>query len=131
MTVLIVDDDVGMRLTLRMIVEREGHTVLVATDGQEALALAEQSPFDIAFVDYKMVGMNGGDTCAALHCLRPDAALHVMTAHVSSEAAHAALASGATGIMYKPLDLDELLRLIVARAQSTPHAAPQAEDEGR
>jgi len=122
MTVLIVDDDAGMRLTLRMIVEREGHTVLVASDGPGALAVAEQSPFDIAFVDYKMVGMNGGDTCAALHRLRPDAALHVMTAHVSSEAGNAALAGGATGILFKPLDVDKMLRLIAVRGESQPRS---------
>jgi DNA-binding NtrC family response regulator len=117
MQVLIVDDDVGMRLTLRRIVECEGHQVLVAEDGPGAVRTAMEEPVDIAFVDYKMVGMNGGDACAALHRVRPDAALYVMTAHVSSEAADAALAGGASAILHKPLDVDRLLGLIAARAE--------------
>jgi DNA-binding NtrC family response regulator len=125
MNVLIVDDDMGMRLTLQRIVEGEGHRVVVASDGNGALAVAEAECVDVAFVDYKMVGMNGGDTCAALHRLRPAAALYVMTAHVSSEAADAALAGGAAGILHKPLDVDRLLGLIEACAQEAPPPAPE------
>ncbi|MBM3501210.1 MAG: response regulator [Armatimonadetes bacterium] len=117
MNVLIVDDDVGMRVTLQRIVEAEGHRVIVAEDGPGALGVAGESPFDIAFIDYRMVGMNGGDTCAALHRLQPHAELYVMTAHVSSEAAEAALAGGAAGILYKPLDVDRLLGLIADREE--------------
>jgi len=113
--VLIADDDAGMRLTLRRIIEREGYTAFVAQDGSEALDIAAREAIDIAFIDYKMVGMNGSDTCAALHRLQPEAELYVMTAYVSPEAAEAAVAGGTAGILYKPLDIDRLFTLIADR----------------
>ncbi len=125
MNVLIVDDDMGMRLTLQRIMEGEGHRVVTAADGSQALLVAQAEPIDIAFVDFKMVGMNGGDTCAALHRARPAAALYVMTAHVSSEAAEAALDGGAAGILHKPLDLDQMLGLVEACAGGARQLAPQ------
>lgn len=122
--VLIVDDDPGMRFTLQRILEDEGHRVLVAGDGFEALAQLAVSPIDIALVDYRMIGMNGGDCCAAIHQRLPQAVLYLMTAHVSHEAAQAALNGGAAGILYKPLDLDHVLNLVAAQAKD-----PTARDD--
>jgi len=129
-TVLIVDDEPGMRASLRWLLEAEGHAVLVASSGAEALSVCAESLPAIAFVDYRMPGMNGGETCAALHRLRPEMALYLMTAYVSSESANAALASGVAGILHKPLDIDRLLALVAARALGEADRVPVAAGGG-
>ena len=125
-TVLIVDDEEGMRASLRWLLEAEGYAVLAASGGAQALSICEESLPAIAFVDYRMPGMNGGETCAALHRLRPEMALYLMTAYVSSESANAALASGVAGVLYKPLDIDRLLALVAARALGQADRVPVA-----
>jgi CheY-like chemotaxis protein len=129
-TVLVVDDEAGMRTSLRWLLEAEGYDVLAASHGAEALSVARTAAPDIAFVDYKMPGMDGGETCAALHRLRPAMALYLMTAYVSSESAEAALANGVEGILYKPLDIDHLLELVAAQAPNHTDLAPVAAGGG-
>ena len=51
--ILVVDDDPGMRDSLRMILERRGFSVAVAKDGEEAVEAAQTRPFDILFIDMK------------------------------------------------------------------------------
>jgi CheY-like chemotaxis protein len=121
-TILIVDDEAGMRLTMQRILEGEGHRVFVAADGLTAVEIAAASPFDIGLIDYRMVGVDGGQVCADLRRLQPEAALYLVTAHVSPEAADAALASGASGILYKPVDVVGVLRLVGEEAARRPVA---------
>jgi len=57
--VLVVDDEPTNRLTLRMILEKAGCTVSLASDGPEALELAQQNPPDLTLVDVMMPEMDG------------------------------------------------------------------------
>ena len=113
-TVLIIDDDRSMRLTLSMIVQEEGYSVLTAASGEEGLAVAERAPVDVALIDMKMPGISGDEVCLALKRIRPAAEVILVTAHVAAEAAERAMAAGADSIVYKPLDLDALLGRISA-----------------
>ncbi len=70
--VLVVDDDEGNRLLLERHVRRLGHAVVCATQGQEALALLRQSPFDLILLDIQMPVLDGQQT---LELLRADAEL--------------------------------------------------------
>jgi CheY-like chemotaxis protein len=124
---LLVDDDAGMRLTLARILEGEGYEVAAFSNGADALAHADQWPFDIGLVDHRMSGMNGDEVCRQLGRIRPEATLYVITAHVSSDAADAALLAGAAGILYKPVDIPELLALI---AEETAQPQPQTASAG-
>jgi DNA-binding NarL/FixJ family response regulator len=69
-----------------------------------------------------MMGVDGGQVCVDLRRLQPEAALYLVTAHVSREAADAALAGGASGILYKPVDIAEVLRLVDLHAARRPVA---------
>ena len=111
-TVLLVDDDAGMRLTLSRILESHGYRVLAAPSGSAALGLAATERFDLALLDFRMTGMDGAETCGRLSRLCPEAALYVVTAHVTQEAADAALISGAAGILFKPVEVGCVLALI-------------------
>jgi len=116
-TVLIIDDDCSMRLTLSVILEDEGYRVLTAADGEEGLAILRASPVDIALVDMKMPGLSGDEVCAAVKAIRPAAAVIMITAHVAPNVAGQAVVAGAHSIVYKPLDIDALLACIAELTQ--------------
>lgn len=126
-TVLIIDDDAGMRLTLSRILAHEGYRVLYAETGAAGIAIAEQEPIDVALVDYRMTGLNGGQVCASLSAVRPEAEVYMITAHVTDEAADSAVASGASGILFKPISIPELLALI---AEQTGAGRPKVATQG-
>jgi CheY-like chemotaxis protein len=60
--ILIVDDDSAVQMTLRLLLERAGHSVVVASDGRKGLAIFESGDFDLLFLDIFMPGMDGFET---------------------------------------------------------------------
>ena len=70
--ILVVDDDINNRLLLRLVLEHAGHEITEASDGGEALALANARQPDLIIMDLHMPGMDGIDFIKAL---RDDAAL--------------------------------------------------------
>jgi DNA-binding response OmpR family regulator len=124
-SVLIIDDDCSMRLTLSVIVEDEGYQVLTAADGDEGLTLVRASAVDVAVVDMKMPGLSGDEVCAAIKAVRPSTEVIMITAHVADDMADRAMVAGAHSIIYKPLDIDELLARISELGEHAGHAHGQ------
>ena len=58
-SVLVVDDDPDMCWVLKITLEFSGHSVTIAQSGHEALRLAVQTPFPLAFIDVRLPDMNG------------------------------------------------------------------------
>lgn len=58
-TILVIDDQECMLISLRLLLEREGHTVLTARSGRDGLALFQQKHAQLVIVDYRMPEMNG------------------------------------------------------------------------
>ena len=110
--ILIVDDDVSLSRTLSLVLGRKGYVVNTAKDGPEAIARVEQRPFDMVFMDIKMPLMNGVETYKRTKKVRPEAVVVMMTAYAVEELVQEALQAGAYGIIYKPLDMEEILRLV-------------------
>ena len=69
--ILIVDDDGAVQATIRLLLERAGHSVVVAGDGRKGLALFEAEQFDLLFLDIFMPGMDGLETMRLAHRQRP------------------------------------------------------------
>jgi CheY-like chemotaxis protein len=69
--ILIVDDDSAVQLTIRLLLERAGHSVVVAGDGRKGLAVFETGDFDLLFLDIFMPGMDGLETMRLVHQQRP------------------------------------------------------------
>jgi len=69
--ILIVDDDIAVQATIRLLLERAGHSVVVAGDGRRALAIFEAGEFDLLFLDIFMPGMDGLETMRLVHQQRP------------------------------------------------------------
>ena len=114
--ILVADDEPAMRWLLERLLRQAGHAVTVVEDGPAALeAAARPDPFDVAFLDIRMPGLDGLEVLSRLRAASPDTAVIVMTAHGSVRAAVEAMQRGAYDYLAKPFDNDEAL-LLVARA---------------
>ena len=111
-SVMIVDDNISACKTLSFILEEEGYDVTTAKDGPEAIAVVEERPFDIIFMDIRMPLMDGVETYRRIKRVRPDCVVVMMTAYAVEELVREALQEGAYAVMYKPLDIEEMVALI-------------------
>jgi CheY-like chemotaxis protein len=69
--ILIVDDDPAIQATVRIVLERAGHAVVVADDGSRGLAIFEAGSFDLLILDIFMPGMDGIETMKLIHQRQP------------------------------------------------------------
>ncbi|MBE0567363.1 MAG: sigma-54-dependent Fis family transcriptional regulator [Krumholzibacteria bacterium] len=111
-SVLIVDDDAGLRRALVDRFEFWGHRAEVAPDGEQALALARRQAFDIIILDLSMPGLAGLEVLDRLKRDGCGADVVVLTAHGSLEAAVDAVKGGAEDFLTKPTDFDLLRRTV-------------------
>lgn len=125
-SVLVVDDDRNLRVTLSMILADEGYDVLTAQDAQQALDLLDARPVDVVLMDIKMPGMRGDEACAKAKRMRPELPVVMITAHVAEDLAQGALEAGADSIHYKPLDVDRLLRRVAELCTGRQRAAARS-----
>jgi DNA-binding NtrC family response regulator len=112
-TILVVDDDPGMRDTLTDVLEATGYQTSVADSGNAALATARAGGrFDLILMDVQMPGLNGVQTLHALRALDPGIAVVMMTAYTRDELASESERMTGFGVLSKPLDLDQVLPLV-------------------
>jgi two-component system, NtrC family, response regulator AtoC len=115
--ILIVDDDdVSCRLFAEVL-EGEGHEVHEAHSGEEALDRLRAEHYDLLLVDIRMPGITGLDVTRTVRQEQPELPVIVMTAFGSIETAVEAIHEGAFDYVSKPMNLDELKK-IVSRALS-------------
>ena len=108
---LIIDDERGIRNTLREILADEGYEVEVAENGKQGLEMAQTKAYDLIFSDIKMPEMDGMEVLAALkNADEPaDCPVVMITGHGDVETAVQALKAGAYDFLVKPLDLNRIL----------------------
>ena len=108
-TVLVVDDEAGIRRTLREILEYEGLKVDEAADGVEALRKARLRSYDVALLDIKMPRKDGLEVLADLVEKRPELPVIMISGHADVKTAVEATHTGAFHFIEKPPDLHHLL----------------------
>jgi DNA-binding NtrC family response regulator len=109
---LVVDDDRGMRDTLLDIFEERGYRVGVAGDGVEALEAVRSEAHDLVLMDIAMPRMNGVEALKELKRIDGHTTVIMMTAYAMQDLIEEALREGVYEVVYKPLDVDEVLRLV-------------------
>lgn len=110
--VLVVDDDPDLAETIEDILTGWGHHVTVAHDGERAVQLFSDRPFDLCFMDVKLPGANGVDCFLEIRRRRPEAKVVMMTAYGVEDLLARATAGGALAVLHKPLDVKDILRAI-------------------
>lgn len=121
---LCADDDPINRLVLEALLQGYGITPVMASDGFEAVTLAQKQDFDAYVIDISMPGMDGVETLATLRdadqrMMRAQPMAIAATAHVISDDVQAYLQAGFDRHLAKPIrreDLEQMLQAIVMRA---------------
>jgi DNA-binding NarL/FixJ family response regulator len=125
--ILLADDHVVVREGTRQIIERESDLLVVAeaSDGREAVALAEQQRPDVAVVDISMPVMNGIEATKAIKQVSPRTGILVFTAYDYDEYVFAILEAGAAGYLLKNVRGSELVDAVrrVYAGESVLHPA--------
>jgi two-component system response regulator AtoC len=135
--VLIADDEVSLRKVLAASLRREGHDVVSAQDGEEALQLLEASrdaesgePFDLVISDLKMPKLDGMGLLEKIREGFDGLPVVMLTAHGTVDLAVQALKQGAFDFVTKPYERDDLLAIVnkglgdSAKAAEEAHAPP-------
>src|SRR5579864_2107031 len=107
-SILIVDDDSGIRTHLATYVRDLGHETRVAADAMEALAAMESGRFDVVVSDVRMAGMDGLTLLRELRTRHPEAGVVLMTAYATIPDAVEAIRNGAYDYLVKPFSLEQV-----------------------
>src|ERR1043165_9571526 len=94
--VLVVDDEQDMRMALRLFLERSGHTVQEAGDGEAAISTLHATGADVVLLDMRMPGMDGAQTLAKIREQYKDLPVIMVTGFGSPESAKEVLEIGAS-----------------------------------
>jgi DNA-binding NtrC family response regulator len=116
-TILVVDDEQLIRWSLVERLRAEGHDVLEAGTGEEALEKAREG-VDLVLLDYKLPDMDGVAVLRRVKELDPDVLVILLTAYASVETAVDAMKEGAFHFAKKPFDVDDVA-FLVSRALET------------
>ncbi len=110
-SVMIIEDDEGIRLVLRTALEEEGYQVLECETGEQALTLTQDEAADVVLVDLRLPGIHGLDVVRSLRATSR-VPIIVVTAQVDSHDVVAGLEAGADDYVTKPFVTKELLARI-------------------
>jgi two-component system CheB/CheR fusion protein len=115
--ILVVDDNADCRDMLKMLLELDGYEVSTADDGYAALDKMRRQPIDVALVDIGLPGMDGYQLAKQVRGERGLGRLHLvaLTGYGRPEDRQAALAAGFDAHLVKPLDPNELARVLADR----------------
>ena len=121
-SILIVDDEENLRLTLSRILSHAGYTVVTAASGEEALRVLQAGGYDLAFIDLLMPGIGGMALLKELRQIYPDMPVLILTAHATLESAVEAVRQGARDYLLKPADPKMILDRVeeVLKEQKQP-----------
>lgn len=112
--VLVVDDDSLVCQTVTILLKLDGHSVTVASSGEEALAMFQPGAFDVVITDYAMPSMNGRQVAEAIKSRAPGQPVGLFTAHAEQLRADPDTLKSVDFLIEKPLNIEELREAVVA-----------------
>lgn len=117
--ILVADDERAICDAFSDLLQCEGHTPLVASNGEQAIALTERERPSLVFLDVQMAGMNGLAVLADIRTRHPGIPVIVMTAYGTVHTAMEAMRLGAFDYLGKPVELSQI-RALIKRALHRP-----------
>lgn len=110
--ILVVDDEPGMQIALREVLQRQGHEIKLAGDGAEALMLLENEAFDLILSDVRMPEVSGLDLLDKIRLRQLKTPVVIMTAYGTIEDAVEAMKKGASDYLLKPFSSDTIESMV-------------------
>ena len=120
MRVLIVEDDRHLRTSMTRGLREASHVVEQAPTGEQAIALAKSSVFDVMILDVRLPGVDGLAVCRAVRAAGNRVPILMLTALDDVDDRIAGLDAGADDYLTKPFDFGELLARLRALARRGP-----------
>jgi two-component system KDP operon response regulator KdpE len=130
-TILVVDDEAGLRELIRINLEHEQYTVLQAENGVRCLEVVREQLPDLVILDVMMPELDGWETCRQLRTFSTVPVL-MLTAKAQAKDVVAGLDSGADDYLAKPFNMDELsarIRALLRRVPSPNRPVHAGNDE--
>jgi DNA-binding response OmpR family regulator len=109
--ILVIEDHAITRKNIAHLLQEEGFEVLLAADGNDALALLNSTP-DLILTDFIMPGLGGGELLRSLRSHAAQTPLIVISATATEEITREIQHYGAADLLVKPFDLNDLLKRI-------------------
>ena len=128
-TILIVDDDVIIRETLRDVFESKGYVVETAESAKEGMEKSKARTFNLALLDIKLPDMEGTELLKKMHSIAPRMMKIMITAHGTLKNAMDSLNFGADAYLLKPINETELLKIVEEKLREQYAAEAMSEDE--
>jgi two-component system OmpR family response regulator len=122
--ILVVEDERKLADLLARGLREEGHAADVATEGEQALWMAQAAPFDAIVLDVMLPGIDGFEVCRRLRASDVWAPVLMLTARDAVEDRVAGLDAGADDYLMKPFAFDELLARLRALTRRAPAERP-------
>ena len=113
-SLLVVDDEESVAVTMGAILEMDGYTVSISTNGADALRRLDETTYDLVLTDLRLDDVDGLTIVSQVARVQPDTVSIILTGYASLESAIKALREGAYDYLIKPCDVEEL-RAVVAR----------------
>jgi PAS domain S-box-containing protein len=112
--VMYVDDDAALVFLVQRVLQRKGFVVTTHTDPHQAEAALRAAPdtFDLLVTDYNMPGYSGLDLLRAAKAIRKNLPVALASGYVTAEIEQSALREGASALIYKPNDVNELCETV-------------------
>src|SRR6185295_829464 len=111
-TLLVADDDPGLRESRERTLTREGYKVVLASDGRAALERVQAGGVDLIVTDLRMPGLTGLELLRAAKAIMPDVDVILLTAFGTVEEAVQAMKGGAYDFLTKPFRREQLIKLV-------------------
>ena len=111
-TILVIDDEQGVRDLFAKVLSRQDYNVLTAASGADGIQVAREQKVNLILLDIKMPGMDGLETLRRLKKVTPETAVIIITGFGTLQTSRKALKLGAVDYITKPFDLDFALSVI-------------------
>jgi CheY-like chemotaxis protein len=121
LSVLVAEDNAVNRRLIETVLQSAGHHVTAVSDGKKAADLCETQVFDLILMDIEMPEMNGLEATRVIRECEPRNArvpIYALTAHALAGDSDRCLSGGMDGYISKPINVDELLKILEALAES-------------
>ena len=127
-SILIVDDDESICRTMSLILENEGFTTQIAYTGKEALERSKTAFFNVALLDIRLPDIEGTKLLKKLNQTAPQTIRIMVTGYPNLDNAIEALNGGADAYLMKPVNPDDLIKIIRDKLQQQQKAETVTEE---